>query len=174
MITRIKVSKYFHLDEFVDPHTYFKDVDRGLSKVDKRLFAIADLMREKLGKPLAINNWWRFYQNNIEEDIDSVIEQIEQSRLSKWSGIRTARCTIGAQGSAHRLGRAIDPKGNEVEMYEILKENLKQFYDLGVRRIEDPDITKGWLHIDTHELNFTPNRIRVVGLRTLKEVLIVK
>ena len=174
MVLRIKVSKYFHLDEFVDPHTYFKDADRGLSKVDKRLFAIADLMREKLGKPLSINNWWSFYQKNSSKNIDWVIEQIEQSRLSKWSGIRTDRCTIGTKASAHRLGRAIDPKGNEVEMYGVFKQNLKQFYDLGVRRIEDPNITKGWFHIDTHELNFIPNRIRVVGLRTLKEVLIVK
>ena len=87
MIERIKVSKYFNLDELVDPHTYFKLVDRGFSKLDTNLFLIADLMREKLGKPLTINNWWSFYVRNKDKDIDWIIAEIEKSNsFRKWSG----------------------------------------------------------------------------------------
>ena len=34
---------------------------------------------------------------------------------------------------------------------------------MGLRRLEDPNITNGWLHMDTSERNHTEGRIRVVG-----------
>ena len=120
-VERIKVSKFFHLDEFVDPHTYFNEDDRGLSKIDERLFEIADLLREKLGRPLRINNWWVFYLRHINKDLKWIIAAIEKSDHSKWSGLRTNRCKIGAKFSAHRRGMAIDPKGDEEQMFEIVK-----------------------------------------------------
>jgi len=62
---RIKVSKYFHLDEFIDVHAYINESDNGLSKIDKQLFEIADFVREKYGAPLEINNWWYFMQTQL-------------------------------------------------------------------------------------------------------------
>ena len=40
-------------------------------------------------------------------------------------------------------------------MADIVKENWRELYNLGLRRIENPEATKGkyrsWLHIDTLE-----------------------
>lgn len=171
MESRIKVSKYFFLDEFVDPHTYFSEDDNGLSKIDKKLFAIADLLREKLNAPLRINNWWSFYERNFSKGESWIIKQIETSDLSKWSGYRSNRCKIGAKFSAHRRGMAIDPKGDEDVMFGIVKDNLKEFHSLGLRRLEDPSITNGWLHLDILELNVQPNTVRVVDLKKVTQTL---
>lgn len=173
MEKRIKVSKYFFLDEFVDPFTYFNEDDNGLSKIDNKLFAIADLLREKLGKPLRINNWWSFYERNVNKGEDWIIKQIELSDLSKWSGYRSSRCKIGAKFSAHKRGFAIDPKGDEDTIFKIVKDNLKEFHSLGLRRLEDPSITNGWLHCDTMELNVAPNTIRVVDLKKVTQTLTI-
>lgn len=173
MKQRIKVSKYFFLDEFVDPNTFLTKDDGGLNLVDTRLFKIADLLREKLGKPLRINNWYHYYlQLNAKGwSDDKIIKTILVSDYSKWSGLRTNLCKIGAKLSAHRKGKAIDPKGDEEEMFRIVKDNAKDFYKLGVRRLEDPKITNGWLHIDTLELNVTVNSIRVVDLKKVTQII---
>ncbi len=173
MEARIKVSKYFFLDEFVDPQTYLTKDDNGLSLIDSKLFAIADLLREKLGKPLRINNWYHYYVQLKAKgwSDDKVIKTILNSDYSKWSGYRSNLCKIGAKASAHRKGEAIDPKGDEDTMFEIVKSNAKEFYQLGLRRLEDPSITKGCLHVDTMERNTTPNTIRVVDLKKVTEII---
>lgn len=170
-LERIKVSDNFYLDEFVDPETYFKQADNGLSKIDNRLFKIAQLLREKYGKSININNWWAYYVSNIDKkSIDEIISDILKSRtLSKWSGLRTDSCTIGAKLSAHKLGKGIDPKGNQVALMQVVRDNAKAFYDLGLRRLEDIKITKGWLHMDTNERNTIAGHINVVDLKSVVE-----
>lgn len=171
---RIQVAPNFYLDEFVDPYTYFNCDDHGLSKLDKCLFDLAQLLRYLHGKPITINNWWSFYIEKKDKwPLDHIINRIEQSKtLYKWSGLRTDRSPYGGPLSAHRVGKAIDPKGNEVELYNIVKKNAEAFYKLGLRRLEDFTITPGWLHKDTLERNTRPNSIRVVDkvrcTRTIK------
>jgi len=161
---RIAVSQNFYLDEFVDPYTYFNTEDHGLSLLDHRLFDIAQLLRWHYGKPIFINTWWKYYQDHKDRfTLDYMIKKIENSTvLRKWSGLRTNRSNVGTRLSAHRFGKAIDPKGDEILFFNSIKENAKVFYDLGVRRLEDTRITKGWLHIDTQNRNTKKNSIRVV------------
>lgn len=163
-INRIKVSKYFHLDEFIDPHTYFNTPDNGLSKIDPKLFAIADLLRELKGTPGVINNWWKYYTGKRDTTaIGQIIFKIERStNFRKWSGLRTSRCSVGAKNSAHKQGKALDMVGSGKELFKIIENNAERFYKLGVRRLEDPRITPTWLHLDTLERNTEPNSIRVV------------
>ena len=81
-------------------------------------------------------------------------------------GAATGRhCAIGASQSAHKQGRAADPKGDEKLYYKLVKDNAESFYKLGLRRLEDISITRGWLHVDTLERNTQPNSIRVVDLK---------
>jgi hypothetical protein len=175
---RIKVNSNFYLDEFVDPYTYFNEEDHGLSMVDNRLFDIAQLLRYHYNGPISINNWWWFYQLKKEDwTIDAIIKTIEKKttfngrKIYKWSGIRTHRCSIGSRLSAHKKGKAIDPKGNEIEFFKIVKNNPEPFYNLGLRRLEDIRITPGWLHMDTAERNTKPKSIRVVDLRKATQTI---
>ena len=52
-----------------------------------------------------------------------------------------------------------------------VRDNAKEFYNLGLRRLEDISITKGWLHIDTWEHNTKPNSIRVVDRTKCTETI---
>lgn len=162
---RIQVTTNFYLDEFVDPHTYFNRQDNGRGLIDHRLFAIAQQLRDYKGESISINNWWsRFLELEGIAPIHTIIDQIENSNYHKWSGFRSARCRIGSSQSAHKLGQAIDPKGDQNELFKIVEDNAKVFYAMGLRRLEDPKITKGWLHMDTLERNTEPNKIRIVDL----------
>lgn len=170
---RIKVSENFFLDEFIDIHTYLKSDDNGLSKIDNRLFDIAQVLRYGYQKPLYINTWWDFYVHKMKEGrltCDEIINEVENSpSIRKWSGTRTTRCRIGASKSAHRVevngkGCAIDLKGDQKELFDLVEENAKLLYTIGLRRLEDPSITSGWLHVDTLERNTKPDSIRVVDL----------
>lgn len=171
---RIRVSENFYLDEFIDPYTYFTDADNGRSRLDIRLIPIAQRLRTLYGNSITINNWWATFKKHEATNTPmQIIEMIENdNRIYKWSGLRTIRCNIGAPKSAHRLGKAIDPKGNEKKMYQTIKDNAKEFYAMGVRRLEDISITNGWLHIDTLELNTSPNSIRIVDLTKCTETLV--
>ncbi|AXP79189.1 hypothetical protein CJ739_89 [Mariniflexile rhizosphaerae] len=169
---RIKVNSNFYLDEFVDPYTYFNNNDNGLSLVDERLFQVAQLLRFHYMSPVYINNWWKLYlkykdTRSIPHIIQIIERENEKDNVNIWSGIRTSRCNIGSKLSAHKIqadgkGMAIDPKGNELIFFLIVKNNAEVFYHLGVRRLEDISITPGWLHIDLLERNTKPNSIRVV------------
>lgn len=172
---RIQVTTNFYLDEFIDPHTYFNSINRGADDLDKRLYRIAQLLRSYYGKPIGINNWWHYYQENKDcALVEDIIDTIEKStmlwwagarhRVFKWSGTRTERTGVGSPQSAHRLFKAIDPKGPAKELNAIVEKHPKEFYDLGVRRLEDYRITPGWLHLDTEERNTQPNSIRVIDL----------
>lgn len=166
---RIQVSKYFFLDELVDPFTYFNESDHGLSKLDKKLFGIADFFREKYG-PLVINNWWYVYLARTAhgEKLNDIITYITKEKtIRDWSGLRTEKCTEGSPTSAHRLDKdklckAIDFKSDPKKMYKIFKENIKELHTLGLRRIEDISITPNWFHIDTLAKNVGKNEIRII------------
>ena len=182
---RIRISKNFYLDEFIDPYTYFNTWDNGLTLVDNRLFDIAQLLRNLYGRPIGINNWWAYYYENKDRlTIDDIIYNIEtrnylsvnkrSKKIYKWSGTRTDRTKIGSSRSAHRAFKAIDPKGNPKKYFNIVKDNAEAFYKLGLRRLEDISITSGWLHMDTLERNTKPDSIRVVDLTKCTETIYFK
>jgi len=180
---RIKISTNFYLDEFIDPMTYFSRKDNGLNLIDKRLFDVAQLLRYHYLKPLPINTWWFIYKKfkNKKALNDIILFIINNTKygnrkINKWSGTRGPACEIGAINSAHKFeahGRclAIDPKGDQNVLFNIVKQNAKVFYNLGVRRLEDPAITPGWLHLDLLERNTRKNSIRVVNLTEATQII---
>lgn len=170
---RIQVSTNFYLDEFIDPYTYLKTIDKGRNQIDKNLFQIAQKVRNLANRSVVINTWWKYYIENKDVlSIDTIIENIENSNsYRKWSGLRTNRCNIGSSQSAHKQGKAIDCVGNGKELFKLVEDNAKEFYELGVRRLEDYKITPTWLHIDTLERNTEPNSIRVVDLTKATKII---
>lgn len=176
---RIKVAENFYLDEFVDPHTYFYELDNGFGLVDDRLFDVAQLLRDYYGSGIRINSWWWYYEKyKLEKTSSKIVIGIENhSKISKWSGIRTGRTSIGSSRSAHRTmhsgkGLAIDPKSDSKAFFKIVKDNAEEFYNLGLRRLEDISITPTWLHMDLLERNTSPDSIRVVDRSKMTETII--
>jgi hypothetical protein len=176
---RIKVAENWFLDEFVDPMTYFKEADNGLSKVNPKSFAIAQLFRDLAGKPCWINNWWSYYEKyKNERTIDQLIADItKEPTLKDWSGLRTDRCKEGAPKSAHRIlkGKTSNDGAEDMKcvgmngqkMYDLIRKNIKAFYKLGLRRLEHPKDTPSWLHMDCREHERSSDAVKVV---TPKEV----
>ena len=178
LFERIKVSENFYLDEYVSPHDYFNEPDNGLSLVDPRLFNIMQSLRGHYGSGIRINHWWFMYEKyKLELSLPEITRRIERSKkCSKWSGVRTSRCKIGASRSAHKTihtgqGLAVDPKSDSKEFFRIIETNAKHYYALGVRRLEDISITPTWLHIDLLERNTQPNSIRVVDRKKCTETI---
>lgn len=164
-MNRIPVSKNFYLDELVDVITYMTEPDHGLSKLDPCMIDCVQLLRALHGKSITINNWWSHWQKMKDAVTpENFYNWVDENRgIYQSSGFRAEWCKIGAKKSIHKIGGAGDPKGNQNIFYRIVVDNAKLFYNMGLRRLEDPNITSGWLHMDTSERNHTKGRIRVVG-----------
>lgn len=167
-LKRIKVADNFYLDEFIDPVTYFTDEDNGRSRIDERLFDIVQLLRAKHGSSININGWWKHLkpyfdkpQNKL-KTIHDFSKYCTSAKVAQWSGFRSKECKIGASKSAHKLGKAIDPKGSGKTLMQIVKDNKDEFYALGLRRLEDVKLTPTWLHMDTETRNERSNTIRII------------
>ena len=167
---RIALTKHLYLDEVIDPFTYFTEKDNGISKIDLKLTPIFELLRNLYDKPLPINNWWNYAiesginKNSTEAELLAFSDYIDDNRhIHQWSGYRSPKCKIGAKYSTHKLGQALDPKGNQLEMYKIVMKREKLFYKMGLREIEDPKITNGWLHISTSERYDNKKTIKIIG-----------
>jgi hypothetical protein len=171
-MNRIKLNTNLFLDELVDPVTYFTEPDNGLNKIDPQLIDIFQLLRDKYGSSININGWWKHLPVDLVVfDPVAFLELMQSKKVPVWSGYRSDLCKIGAKRSAHKLGKAIDPKGDEKKFMQIVRDNAQQFYDLGLRRLEDIKITKGWLHMDTLDQNTKPNSLRIVDLKKCTETI---
>lgn len=165
-INRIRLTENFYLDEFVDPVTFFTMVDHGLSMIDMRVVKIVQLLRKYHGSSIGVNGWWKYYLQEPDENFnpEKFEDKMEKQKTPIWSGYRSDRCPIGAKLSAHKLKKAADPKGDEKAFFKIVCDHAQEFYDLGLRRIEDVEITNGWLHVDIEERGHVAGRIRVINL----------
>jgi hypothetical protein len=130
---------YFELKEIVckDVYNYYKDV--AWQFFDSRLLTTIDRLREKIGKPIFVNNW----------DTGGQFDE---------RGFRCLRCSIVKQAiknnkmyvSPHMTGQAIDFDvegllADEVRQWIIKNQNLWP-YPL---RLE-ADVN--WVHLDTREI----------------------
>jgi hypothetical protein len=125
---RIKISSNFNLDEFI-PKEFYISLER--------LVNIAQFIREKTGESVTINNWYNGGTLNNR-------------------GFRMPNSTVGAPASQHKIMNAIDiniGRWTAAQMLQFIKNNSKELYNLGVRRIEDIKLTPTWLHIDCREHN---------------------
>lgn len=131
----MKVSEHFDLREFIDPVTFKELGEKSIDKIDKRLIDIAELLRKLAAKPVTINNWFSGGQY-------------------KESGLRRKDSPTGAKRSAHKEGKAIDCKvaGMSVASIQALvMAHEKDFFDLGVRQMEDVSFTPTWTHLGTRQ-----------------------
>lgn len=146
-MNKIPLSEHFNLDEFLDPQTYNNLM---------RMVKIGEHIREATGLPVTINNW-------------------SNDGQYQHSGLRPPNCTVGSSTSEHRYMNAADfkiGKWTGKEMQTWAKQNAKALYELGVRRIEDEDLTPSWLHLDCKA--HTEPCIYIIDLKTILERIYIK
>lgn len=136
---RTYIPKWFQLYELLPPELYTYDMmvseearERGFANYfDHRLLETIDVIREIIGLPLICNTWF-------------------QDGNRKNSGYRTKTCSVGAENSQHKLGKAVDlicHKMSAEEMRQKIEANKDKLpYQI---RIESG---VNWLHIDVKEI----------------------
>lgn len=142
----MQVSKNFVLQEFIDPDTYKKWGDKSIWFIDPKVIKIAQLLRDKSGRSVTINNW-------------------SVGGSYKLSGLRPLDTTIGAKLSQHKFGRAIDVKiqgYNPEQVHDLIKNNWIEFKEKGLTTLEDLSLTKTWSHLDCRWTN--KDELLIVGL----------
>lgn len=136
-------SKYFVLQEYLPKAIYLNQAISLRAKVgliDQRLIDSDDFIREWFDVPIVINNWHLKNQVHIYNE----------------SGFRTRFTETGGDLSQHRHGRASDKKFKGLTPKFVFNEILKYekvFFDAGVRRIENVEFTKTWIHTDVAQTN---------------------
>lgn len=142
----MKVSEHFDLREFIDPVTFAELGNKSIEKIDKRLIDIAELLRKLTGKGVTINNWHTGGQYHE-------------------SGLRRADTSTGAAKSAHKEGKASDHKVTGMtaeEVHKLVMAHEAEFYDAGVRQMEDLSFTPTWTHLGTRGADNVNKKIVII------------
>lgn len=173
-MNRIKVSDNFFLDEFICPCIYHDRQEKSIEHIDNRLIALAQWIRSKTGVSITINNYWRYYLENINNA--KVVEMVYANKsVFKERGLRNINTGTGAKLSAHKTGQAIDVDITGMTanaMFTWAKENKADLYRLGVRRIEHYSLTggtgRGWMHMDVKGAD--NKTIKIINLTSVVDV----
>ena len=131
-VSRVKVSRDFYLDEFINDDIYKRFGASSVWFIDPKIVAVAQLVRDLTHCPVTINNY-------------------ATGGRYKNSGLRKLSGGIGAKYSQHRYGRAIDVKVSGMtpkEVFQIISDNEDLFMRAGLTVIEKLKFTPTWLHLD--------------------------
>lgn len=123
----MKVSKNFTLQEFVSALVFEKYSEKALWFIDPRIIESTQSLRDNLGVPLTINNW--FYGGN-----------------RYMSGLRTQEMSVYTPFSQHSFGRAVDIISSKItadEMRIHILENQNLYPHITTL---EGNVT--WLHMD--------------------------
>ena len=120
------LSKNFVIQEFVYPEIFEKYGEKAQWFIDKRIVQACQLLRDKVGRSITINNW-------------------HSGGRYEESGLREFDTETGAKYSQHKFGAAADLKivgMNGEEMRDIVKKYWPDLKGL-ISTIEDD--TPTWL-----------------------------
>ena len=127
---------YFTHDELVPPEIAAKGAEYCFGLFKPTILDGLDQLRADLGFALFVNDW-----------------AVGGSR--KFSGYRPRSCPIGASGSLHKAGMAIDlHTRTDAQMVALRARIVKMGNVYGFTRMEDPSSTPSWCHIDTRPHKF--------------------
>lgn len=137
------LGPYFDLREFVHPDIWAARGLNSIQHVSKFQIEFAKLLREKSGAPITLNTWH--------------IPNIPANRryVGRGTRPRSYRPKGGGELSQHYLAQALDPSSRELavpKLYDVIMDNFEDFWNVGLRVIEDINITKTWLHGDSRLL----------------------
>ena len=127
--------KYFGIKELVSPLVYKQFGDFAWSFFDENFLKDLDLIREKWGSPIIINDWaWggQYKESGLRCNMDSLVKGKSRPYLS-----------------GHVLGKGADPKPRNkkvIELHDFIIKISKEFKS--IRRIEAFIKTPTWVHVD--------------------------
>jgi hypothetical protein len=126
----MNITKNFTVQELVPPEVYTERGDAVAQLMDVRIINVAQWLRDKLGKPITINNW-------------------NTGGQYKESGLRNFETSTGAKWSQHKYGRALDLKITDMQAEDVrkfIRLNWATLKTMGLTTIEKD--TPSWVHID--------------------------
>ena len=138
-------SPYFDVRELVDANTFKALSVNAAWLIDPKIVRVLDLLREKLGAPVVVNNW-------------------HTGGPFKSSGFRSMSDKTGAMFSQHRRGCAADVKVSgrtPKDVLSVINANFEEFKAAGLTTIEDVNFTPTWLHLDCRPVQID-NQFRIV------------
>lgn len=136
------MTKNFSVKELVPPDVYSIRGEASSQLMDIRIVNVAQYIRDKIGKPIIINNW-------------------SSGGQYKESGLRNFLTSTGAKFSQHKFGRALDLKVVGMDAEDVrnwIRSNWNELKAIGLTTIEKD--TPTWIHIDC----------RYTGMNNLLEV----
>lgn len=142
----------FFIYEFVAPEIWAKWGLSSLRYIQEAIIRGSQLLRDKTALPITICN---YKQGGTYNDSGTrILESYQRMYASKSKEIQLAKYL--ATYSMHKFCGAGDLKIGKLtshEMADIVFENEKELMEIGIKRIENPDKTKGknrdWLHMDS-------------------------
>jgi len=130
---RHKITQNFYLDEFICPEIYSARGEKAKSLIDIRIVLAVQFLRDTIGKPIHINNWWN--GGSLDE-----------------RGLRVPDTGTGARWSQHKYGRGCDFHVEGLKPSQVHAVILQNEEMLITRQwitvLEDVRDTPTWVHID--------------------------
>jgi len=124
----------FVLEEFIHPAIYQARGQNAIQHVTPFQMNYAGAIRRLSGVPIILNNWHRGGQ---------YVGRGTRPRGYKPKG--------GGELSQHYHALALDCSGVGMDvgqLYQCIMDNFDTFFDLGLRVIENIEVTRTWLHAD--------------------------
>ena len=139
----------FYVHEFVAPEIWEKWGIRSLRYIEEAIIRGTQLLRTESGLPVTVNN---YLTGGTYKDSGT---RTLQSYQRMYGGKAKGQSKYLATYSMHKFCGASDLKIGKLsshQMAELVFKYENELMEIGIRRIENPDKTKGyrdWLHIDT-------------------------
>jgi hypothetical protein len=151
----MKISQNFDVREFVPRHIWTKFQEKSVWFVNPKIVSIAEFY-----KSFFTTYYKKKLGNDVVRTVAIVVNNWHIGGIQQWRGLRTDKCTQGAENSQHRYMNAFDTEmfivyadGKRIEVdykeiHKVIQENETEFLANGVTTIEDLKIASGWLHTD--------------------------
>lgn len=165
----MKVSQNFDIREFVPKHIWDQFGEKSLWFVNPKIVKIAEFYK---------SFWLTYFKKKYGNDkVINVLIQVNTwhtGGAQQWRGLRTDKCTEGAENSQHRYMNAFDCEiiivfadGTRIEaeykeVHQVIQANEIEFMANGVTTVEDVSIATGWLHTDTRYQGSDKKHILIV------------
>lgn len=125
--------KHFAIHEVVDEKTFAKFGNLALQFLDPKLLITADKIRERYNSPIYINTY---------------LLKVDSFPRFNYRGYRPRSCTVGAEYSQHRHGRALDLTVVNVDAETIRQDILADPFHDDFKYITSIEASVSWLHFD--------------------------